>query len=169
MKWFIIGGAIIVICAWFMLFQNDNDRHLLESEHVKFTAQEAAAAAAQYFMADDFAEGWYVFNEAEGKLAAEYVIKSNLELDDNFEPSTSSYWSEKVTYTIEFFDDNSIANTGSCTGYPCLYTHDTTDFSLAITVPTVIVTIYAGESRYVVLDNPPTVYRTGAHEWKDYN
>lgn len=169
MKWFIIGGAMLMLSLWFMLFQNDNDRHLLESEHLKFTAQEAAAAAAQYFVEEDYAEGSYVFNQAEGIEAAEYIIKNNLELENDFEPQKSSYWTKKVTYNIEFFDDETITHTASCTQFPCLYVHETTDFALALTVPTIIITIYAGEARYTLFEKPPEVYRTGAHEWVDYN
>lgn len=167
MKWFLIGGAVFMICLTFMLFQNDHDRHYLESRHVKFTAQEAAAAAAQYFDKEEYAEGRYVFNQVEGNLAAEYIIKHDLEIDNNFNPLPGSYWREKVTYTIEYFDDSTITNIG---GYPFLYTHSTTDFTLAVSHPTVIVTIYAGKTRYTILSNAnqPKVYRTGAHEWKSY-
>lgn len=170
MKWFLIGGAMFILCLSFTIFQNEYDRHHLEAEHVKFTAQEAAAAAAQYFVDTEYAEGRYVFNQAQGILAAEHIIKNDLELNDKFEPLPGSYWTEKVTYTIEFFDDKTITNMGTCTGYPCLYTHPTTDFVLTITQPTVIVTIYAGKARYTTLGlfEQPQVYRTGAHEWKSY-
>lgn len=167
MKWFLMGSAFLVISTWFTLFQDQHDRHTLESEHVKWTAEQAAAAAAQYFVKNRYAEGFYVFNQAEGIQAAEYIIKSNLELDDNFDPLPGSYWTERVTYTIEFYDDDTIASTGTCTGYPCLYIHPTNDFSLAIAYPTVIVSIYTGKARYSIIA-APDVYRTGAYEWREY-
>lgn len=168
MKWFIVGTALFMISLRFLFFQTESDRNLIESEAVKFTAQEAASAAAQYFIDTEYAEGRYIFNQEEGIKAAEYVIKTDLELDNNFMPTKYSYWRDQVSYTIEFFDEQTIGNTAGCTEFPCLYIHDTTDFSLAIAHPTVIITINTGRARYTFMTEP-TVYRTGAHEWKEYS
>ncbi|PLT43519.1 hypothetical protein B8V81_5059 [Paenibacillus pasadenensis] len=155
----------------FTVFQADFDMHELQTEQVKFTAQEAAAAAAQYMDPEAYADGRFVFNREEGIQAAEALIRQNLKLDPDFMPLRNSYASEQVTYTIEFFDDDSVNQAPCLSGYPCLYVQHISQYTLAITHPTVIVSIDAGEAQYSLrlpgMDT--TVYRTGAHEWKGYN
>jgi len=159
MKSFIIGLAMFLLSIGFTVFQHDYHLHQQHTYHLKFTAKEAAAAACQYFIASEYAEGRFVFNRQEGIKAAEYIIKSHLKLDNHFFPQDNSYWREQITYTIQFFDD---ANTT----FPDIYQHEEGNFTLTITDPTVIITIDAGKPRYRLLDNPPNVIRTAAHEWK---
>lgn len=161
MKVFLIWMCLLVVDFMFLDFQDQYNRAERQSIRLKYIAEEAAAAAAQFYDYQEYALGRKVFNQAEGIRAAEAVIKNNLFLDNDFMPAENSYWTEQITYTIEFFDDSN-------TTYPYLYEHASSYFTLAIGDPTVIVTINAGKPRFPVYitSNPPDIFRTAAHEWK---
>jgi hypothetical protein len=157
MKQFIVGLAIAILCTMSLCYTQDRNMHLRQLSKLKFVAEESAAAAAQYFDKVEYSEGRYVFNQVEGIKAAEYVMKYNLNLNDDFTPKSESYWTDKITYKIKFYDDlNTI--------YPFLYS----DGGIALTIgsPTVIVEINAGKTRYRLMSSPPIAVRTAAHEWK---
>ncbi len=160
MKSFIIGLAMFIVSIGFTVFQQDYNLHQQHLYRLKFTAQEAAAAASQYYVKEEYGKGKFVFNQGEAIQAAEYIMAKQLKLDDFLLPQENSYWQEPVQYTIEFFDDANAA-------FPFLYEHDQDLFTLTITNPSVIITINAGNPRYRMLDNPPNCIRVAAHEWKD--
>lgn len=159
MKTFIMGTALFLISITFTVFQQDYNLHQQQIHNLKFTAEETTAAAAQYIVEIEYAEGRLVFNQVEGIKAAEYMIKKHLKVDDNFIPEDNSYWQEEITYVIEFFDDSNST-------FPFLYEYNSTLFTLTITDPIVVITIDAGKPRYRILVNPPNAIRTAAHEWK---
>lgn len=152
--------ALLIPDFMFLRFQdeyNRAERHLIQ---LKYIAEEAAAAAAQYHDSVEYSKGKKVFNRVEAIKAAEYVIKKDLNLDNNYIPMEGSYWTDKVTYTIDFFDDSN-------TIYPYLYSHSSGMFTLAIGDPTVVITINVGKPRYFIATPPNNMFRTAAHEWKE--
>ncbi|MFE5324644.1 hypothetical protein ACFQ88_38990 [Paenibacillus sp. NPDC056579] len=159
MKVFILSIVLVLLATIMMVNSQDHNTAQRYLYDLKFVAEEAAAAAAQYYVKNQYAQGRYQFDQDKGIVAAEYVIKKNLKLDDQFVPLSNSYWQEKITYSIEFFDDLN-------TTYPYLYQHTSGDFTLAIGDPTVVVTINAGKARYRVL-TAPSLYRTAAHTFKE--
>ena len=161
MKQFIIAAAILLFGVFVQIYNEDNNTYNRYNQVLKFVAEEAAAAAAQYYSKEDYGEGMIVFDQTEGVKAAEYVIKKNLYLDDSFMPIPNNYFKEKVNYTIEFFDHSS-------SSFPFLYTHDVIFFTEAIGDPTVVVTIDAGLARHRTLDTTdiPVLIRAASHEWK---
>lgn len=161
MKSYIMGFAIFLISMSFTIFQQDYNLHQQHLYSLKFTAEEAAAAAAQYLELNQYKNGRLVFNQAEGTKAAEYIIKQQLKLDDNFAPLFGSYWHDQVQYKIEYFDDSNST-------FPFLYTHEMTQISITIAEPTVVVTIDAGKPQYRMFANPPNAIRVASHSWKGY-
>ena len=115
--------------------------------------------AAQYILIEDYTDGKLIFNQSESTKAVEYILQKNLKLNSNLFPESNSYWQEQIHYEINFFDD-------STTAYPYLYEDVNKFITLTITDPTVVITINVGKPRYRLLDNPPNVIRTAAHEWK---
>lgn len=161
MKSYIMGLAIFLISISFTIFQQDYNLHQQHLYNLKFSAEEAAAAAAQYLDMVQYKNGSLVFNQAEGTKAAEYIIQQQLKLDENFAPTIGSYWQEQVKYKIEFFDDSNST-------FPFLYTHETNMLSITVTEPTIVVTIDAGNPRYRMFANPPNAIRVASHSWKGY-
>jgi hypothetical protein len=162
MKPFIIGIATILLSIMVMVFNQDyriNKRH---SNDLKNVADEAAVSGALFTNLDDFKEGRIVFDRTEGIKALEYKIKKSLYLDDNFNPLDESYWTEKVTYNVYFFDDSN-------TTYPYQFVDSSTDYTFRVTQPTVIVTINAGKGRYRItaFKSSGSFTRSGAYEWKN--
>lgn len=162
MKVFIVAWAIVILYMSGLVFSEDNYNHERELIKLKYVSEEAAAAAAQYQDASYYKDGKFVFNETEGDKAAAYIIQQDLKLDNNFNPTSSSYWKQKVTYTVQYFDDSN-------TKYPYLYTDPKGVLNHVITSPTVVVSIDAGKARYRLISNEniPEAYRVAAHSWKD--
>jgi hypothetical protein len=159
MKVFIIWMMLLIPDFMFLVYEdqyNRAERHMIQ---LKYIAEEAAAAAAQYHSKVEYSNGKMVFNQAEAIKATEFVIKTDLNLDNNFVPMAGSYWTDKVTYTINFYDDSN-------TTYPYLYTHNSSLFTLAIGDPTIIITINVGKPRYSIVTPPANLFRTAAHEWQ---
>jgi len=162
MKTYIVGVAVIILATSFLCFQFDYNLHQQQIHSLKFTCEEAAAAAAQFYIKEEYAEGYKVFNKEEGIKAAEHIIKSHLRLNDDFTPKADSYWTDRATYQIYFFDDSN-------TVYPALYEDDSSLFTVVITDPTVIVKINAGKGNYRIqnLKNISSSIQIAAHEWKE--
>ncbi|MGD9677610.1 MAG: hypothetical protein AB7V16_04460 [Vulcanibacillus sp.] len=159
MKAFIIGIALFFVFMIFTIYQYDYNFHQEQVYNLKFVAEEVAAGAAQYILIEDFTEGKLIFNQSESIKAVEYILQKNLKLNSNLFPESNSYWQEQINYEIKFFDDSN-------TAYPYLYEDVNKFITLTITDPTVVITINAGKPRYRLLDNPPIVISTAAHEWK---
>jgi len=161
MRQYIMGIAIILLCSIVMIYSQDDVFFLKNIQRVKFIAEEATAAAVLYYDSNEFSEGHKVFNRIEATKAAEYIIKSNMRLDNSFMPDSNSYWQDQIKYEILFFDDSN-------TTFPILYTDPDNDFTIAIGDPTIIVRINPGRARYRLITTQPIVIRTAAHEWKSY-
>lgn len=166
MKIIIFAIIAIFIFMPIVVYQQEFSMNQLMLRDAKFVAEEAAAGAAQYIVRTEYAEGRYIFNQTEGKKAAEYIIKQNLNLNDDFTPKTGSYWTEKITYTIEFIDDTTLIPAGGAQ----LYTNAPYGFTQTMTAPTVVVTLNCGRARYSapysLTTTPSRVI--AEHEWKDY-
>jgi len=162
MKPFIIGLATFFLCLIGLVWHQDDILFQHQIHRLKWVAEEAAAAAAQYYDYEEYSQGRKIFNRVEGQKAAEYIIKDMLKLDEFFNPGPYSYWTDTISYEIFFYDDADLA-----TG-PIIYTDSDNFFTLAIGEPTVIVKINAGHGRYRTLPNPPIAIRTAAHEWQSY-
>lgn len=159
MKHFIVGWAIVLLCLNAMIYRQDSHMFQRQLIKLKFVCEEAAAAGAQYYVKTEYKNGYFVFNKEEGTKAAEYIIKTQLKLNNELMPLVDSYWRDKVTYTITFYDDSNIV-------YPYLYTHSSGALAHVVTSPTVIVSINAGKARYRQMISPPTAIRVAAHAWK---
>jgi hypothetical protein len=161
MKVFLVGCATVLICMLFQIFQADYNLHQLHIFELKYQAETAAKAAAQYYVHSKYADGIYQFNQVEGIKAAEYTIKHNLNLNDDFTQKTGNYWQDAVTYTIQFFDDVN-------TTYPYIFTDSESLFTYTIAHPTIVISINCGKARYRVpyISLIPTSRRIAAHEWK---
>lgn len=160
MKVFLIGMAMALVSMLFIVFQEEYNRFNRYLHKEKFTTEEVAAAASQYRYLSDYSEGRIVFNQPEAIKAAEYVLKKNLKLNEDFTPLDNSYWKDTISYTIEFFDDSN-------TTFPFLYEHDTNYFTLTLTDPTVIVTINLGSPDFSTFTNSHSFFRTAAHTWQE--
>ena len=158
MKQFIIAWALLILFAISMIFYEDNNINQEQLYKVKYVAEEAAAASAQFVDEAAFSEGKLIFNKDEGTKAAEYYIKKNLNLDNNFIPLSNSYWSSKVNYSITYFDSTN-------TVFPVLYQDPSGLLTKTIASPTVVVRIDPGKGRYRKFSNPIDIPRVAAHAW----
>lgn len=160
MKVFLFGIALFVIGVLYLHI--NQEENFMEEQDLKlhFVAQEAAAAAGQYFLPDPFAQGQYVFNQTQGNQAAQFIVEANLHLNDQLQPLQHSYWKGPVTVSIQYFDDSN-------TTYPYLYEHPSGDFAEVFDSPSVVVTINAGQPVVPMISkNPPNLFRVGAYTWK---
>lgn len=159
MKELILAWALTIVCIMGLNIQGDTNMHQRQMAKLKFVCEEAAAGGAQFKDNVQYSQGNYVFNRIESKKAAEYYIKKNLNLDDSFNPIGNNYWTDKITYTIEFFDNSN-------TTFPYLYIHPSGAMVQVITEPTIVITINAGKPRYRNIKNVPMAFRVAAHSWK---
>lgn len=161
MKVFIFSCVMLVLSAFFTIFQFEYNNHARHLEKLKFIAEEAAAAATQYYNLTEYAEGKIVFNQAEGIKAAEHILIANLDLTSSLQPTQSTYWRGPMSYDIEFFDDS--------TGYPSpLYMSAETGEQFILNQPSVVVTIHAGEARYSRFFSNENI-RLASHTWEGRN
>lgn len=160
MKPMIWTFLLVTVLTITLAFKADYRLMYREDVDLKFYAQEAAAAGAQYFDVTKYGEGQLVFNQEEAKKAIEYMIQKNLKLDSQFRPQKGSYWTDQIKYKAEFFDDSN-------TTFPYLYSHESTYFTQLLTDPTVVVTIDAGRPRFRLYGDPPRMLRVGAHSWEE--
>lgn len=159
MKTFIISGALVILCTAFLLFQDDHDRHERMLFNLKFAAEEAAAAGAQYADPVQYAEGKLVFDRTEGTKAAEYEIRQLLHLDERFDPLPGHVLKERVRFWIEFYDDGN-------TSFPYHYEDPYSHLKLTLTDATVIVRLNEGKALYRLQSDAPDLYRIAAHTWQ---
>lgn len=141
MKPLITGLALIIVFSIFAVFQNDNNTYLRQLEYIKYTADECAATANLYYISKDYHNGKKVFNRDECEKAIRDIIVTNLSLNDDLSPLSQSYWTDKITYNVYYYDDSN-------TIYPFLFTDSLTGYMSSINKPTVIVTITAGRPRF---------------------
>lgn len=141
MKTLIVTIAITLLYAGFLVYQQDNNRYLREVENLKHAADEASASASLYLDASEFAQGRKVFNRTEGIIAIEFMLRSYLNLDEQLIPLDNTYWQDKITYVLTYFDESN-------TSFPVLFEDPLTGYVKTITEPTVIVTVNAGRPRY---------------------
>jgi hypothetical protein len=159
MQELLISWALVIVCMTGIFGQEDINAHQRQLGKLKFVCEESAAGAAQFRVESQYSIGKYVFNQAESIKAAEYYIKKDLNLDNNFNPIGNNYWTDKITYTIEFFDDSN-------TAFPYLYKHPSGAMTQVLASPTIVITIYAGKPRYRNIKNVPNSFRIAAHAWK---
>ncbi len=110
----------------------------------KNLTEEAVSAAAQYPILNDYGDGYYNFNQAEGNKALEYFLKKNFNLDGNFEPLVKGkgYWQDKISYEVTYID----YGTPNYTSFPNTYsfTHFGNTSDMILSGPSVILTIDLG-------------------------
>ncbi len=160
MKSYIIGIALFILFMFFTIFQSDYNRHQEQLQLLKYVAEEAAAAAAQYIIPNYYKEGYLVFNQTAGNLSANSVVRENMRLDSNLQPTLYSHWKEQISYMIDYYDDLN-------TEYPYELSRPEFNLVLMITAPTVIVTLNAGKADYRFYKEPPDILTLAAHEWQD--
>ncbi|MEF9922403.1 MAG: hypothetical protein RR313_07060 [Anaerovoracaceae bacterium] len=96
MKNFIITIGAIILMSTIMYFQVDCNEMMRYREQLKFVADEAAATASVFVSANDFGEGYKIYEDMAAKAAADKMIRLNLK--------TKS----PVTYEIYFEDDSQV-------------------------------------------------------------
>lgn len=157
----IIGLAITILSTMGLVDHQDHNFHQIYKNQIKFIAEEAASAAAQFYDVEAYSNGYKIFNKAEGEKAAIYIIKNLMNLDNNFNPVGNNYWQDKINIEIQFWDDSNLDTLEST---PLIYSSG--NHHVIINQPTVIVKIDAGKPRYRILESF-NVIEIGAHSWKD--
>lgn len=174
MKPLISGIAIILIILIMVVFQIDNYNCRLQSSFLKYCADEASNSASLFYDEFEFSNGQKIFKDKEGIKAIENVIKNYLKTDNDLFPLSQSYWSEKISYTAYFFNDDLSCivykdgvkiNTFNFE-YPYLYTDTKLNYKKTVGQASVIVTIDAGKGRYRLnLSSKPKCIRSSGYEY----
>lgn len=161
MKELIMGLALMLVFTIFLFFQHDSNLHQEKEVELKALAQEAAAAAAQYFDREEYGNGYYEFVETEGTKAATDVIKAGLRLDDGMRPTNRSYWRNvgQITFDIQYIDHSEFSS------FPqnYSYVHPRGDLDLVLFGPSVIVTIHTGKANYTSIPINIDSHQIGIH------
>lgn len=166
MKTLIVTIAITLLYAGFLVYQQDNNRYLRELEILKHAADEASASASLYYDAAMFAEGDKIFNQAEGRKAIEFILRSYLNLDEYLMPLDNTYWQDRVTYNVYFIDQKYLDQYDEDANFPYLFRDELTGYVKTITEPTVIVTVNAGRPRYrLSFLSPNDAIRSSCYEY----
>lgn len=162
MKEVIVGIGIQILFTLTLVFQTDT--HMMQERKMmlKSTAEEVAAAGAQYFDRNEFGEGYYIFNQAESSKAMDYILQDHLRLTETFLPTPQSYWQQsgEVQYEVTYIDYANPTNTFPGTYN---YTHFGETHSVLLFGPSVVVTINAGEPRYTLVDLEQDIYVHAIH------
>lgn len=175
MKVFITAAAMIVLWTMFFIYQTDTNKYTRELEHLKHTADECAASAALYYNDEKYGEGIKVYNQAEGNKAILYLMKNNLNLNDDLSPK-NPFFSGTVSYYAYYFDDSGYmysykngeyqGKTAIAFGY--LFTEPSTGYKKLIAEPCVVVTINEGKANYKLsFLKISDAIRTSAYEYKE--
>lgn len=114
MKNFIIGLALILFAAVFLVFQSDINMYQRQMDYVYDVAEEAAATAAlEIVLGDDtdsqytqtYANGFIKFEDNAADAAAREIVKKGLKLDSAYQ-SSSRYFSDNMTITVFLFSQD---------------------------------------------------------------
>jgi len=162
MKPFIVGAAALILSLFCYSFNTDLILNRHANADLRAVCEEASVAGTMFIYKDQYGNGKVVFDQKESIKAIEAEIKSMLKLNDDFTPTSESYWQDQVSYKAHFYDDSN-------TAYPYLFTDSDTGFTALIKSPTVIVTINAGQGKYALqfLKNGPVNIRSAAHTWDE--
>ena len=175
MKPLLVGVALIIIIMIMLVFQVDNYNYRLESIFLKYCSDEASNSASLFYDESNYKDGYKVFNEKEGIKSIENVIKNYLKTDNLLIPLKNSYWSDKIQYTVYFFNDNLTCNIykngiWSKTfnfSYPYMYVDEELKYNKSISKACVIVTINAGKTRYrLSFLEKPVCIRSSGYEYE---
>lgn len=175
MKPLIAGISLIIIILIMLVFQADNYNYRLQSNFLKFCADEASNSASLFYDEDKFRSGQKIFNEEEGIKSIENVIKNYLKTDNTLSPLKESYWTDNISYTAYFFNDNllcSVYENGIKTDsfnftYPYLYDDIQLHYKKSVAKASVIVTINAGKVRYRLnFSSKPICIRSSGYEYE---
>ena len=118
-----------------------------------------AAAAAQYFSRESFADGYFVFNQKEGNKAARYTLMKHMNLAEDLSPKQPSYWinTDRIKYELTYIDYSNYRSylkspLKDDTAFPNEYTftHMGETFTRVLFGPSVIVTINTGKPNYTL-------------------
>lgn len=178
MKPLIVGLAVTVLYATFLIFQVDNNLFLIQVEALKTVSEDCSTAATLLYDMEAFKLGKKVFNQQEGNKAIAYLLKKNLNLDENLNPRESSYWTDQIDYYTTYYDDSSFMYVyhkdelieKKPFSYNDLYTDIILEYKKTITEPVVIVTIMAGKGKYRLsfIDETSIIAtRSSAYEYVD--
>lgn len=162
MKEVIVGIGLQILFTLTLIFQTDTHMFQERKFMLKTTAEEIAAAGAQYFDRAEYGNGYYVFNPTEAKEAMSYILKDHLRLNESLQPTEQSYWKQSgaIQYDVTFIDYSVSSNTFPAT-YE--YTHFGQTHSVLLFGPSVITTINVGEPRYTLAELDTDVMVTAIH------
>lgn len=175
MKPLIVGIALIIIILIMLVFQIDNYNYRLQSNFLKFCADEASNSASLFYDENNFKNGIKIYNEVDGIKSIEHVIQNYLKTDNGLSPLKESYWTDKISYTAYFFNDNLTCNVyknGIKTEtlnfvYPFTYTDSELHYKKTFSKATVIVTINAGKINYrLSFTSKPICIRSSGYEYE---
>ena len=177
MKIFIVTVAVVILYSFTVVFFQDYRQSERSNYRVKYVCEELSASAATFYDAEEYANGFKIFDTYQGIRAIEDQITHLLAFDSNGVPVSGSYWTGNLHYKAYFYDDSlekKVYTDGSLTSeesfsYPYSHFDDWTSCNKLITSPTVVVTINAGPGRYRLnfLDIIPDTVRTAAHVQED--
>ena len=161
MKPLFITVSTVLLCVFVMVAVQDMKQNEIQNYKLRYVTEELSVTGTLFFDRYEYSQGRKVFNQVESLEAMEHQIKDLLRLDDDLNPFNDSYWTERVSYEVYFFDDSN-------TVYPYLFTDDDTLFTFVVTQPACIVTVNAGKGRYRIpmFQNSGDNIRSAAHEWK---
>lgn len=175
MKPLISGIAIIIIILFMLVFQVDNYNFRLQSNFLKHCADEASNSALLFYDENEFKNGKKIFKESDGIKVIEHVIQSYLKTDSGLAPLNESYWTDRISYTAYFFNDDLTCNVyknGIKTetfnfNYPYRYTDEEMSYIKSVAKASIIVTINAGKVRYrLTFSAKPICIRSSGYEYE---
>lgn len=159
MKEMLVGLALCFLFMFTLTLNHDLSLYQQERIHLKSSAEEAAASAAQYFFRNSYADGFYNFNQIEGNKALNLSLQTSLRLDGVLKPTENSYWrntkqvQQNVTY-IDYSNYKLYLETPSTTAqaFPNRYkfTHFGETFTTTLFGPSVIVSVNTGKPNYLL-------------------
>lgn len=166
MKWFIFVIAMFIVFSFFLVFKHNANLHKENTYHLKFVVEEAAAASGQYFLIDRFGEGEFVFNQAEGIKALEFILIGQLNLNADLTPGEKTYWqrTDKIIYQYEFIDDS---NKSEAYPFTMNYSHPNGEIEFLIEGPSVLLQVNVGKAKYDWLTTDDENYHISLYTWEE--
>lgn len=159
MKPLIICVAMTILLLFFSIYQQDLNTLIRQQNSLKYIADECANSASLYYDIDNYSEGLKVFDQANGIIAIEYLLKRNLHLSEGFIASENSYWKNTIEYEVYFFDYSN-------SRFPIMFRSRETGYEKLLIEPTVIVEIKAEVDKFRLNDfRINEIIRCSAYEY----
>lgn len=158
MKPFILCLAVLFLYSITIVTAQDFRMGQRNNYELRYVTDEISVSASLFCDSSAYSDGRIIYNYDQGLAALEDQLKYLLRLDDSFVPLAGSYWTDPIKYKVYFYDHSNVLRVylnGLLVDqlpfdFPVLYKDSDTLFTKVVTVPTVVVSINAGRSRYRV-------------------